>query len=269
MNPTDHRLTCRDGLELQAQSLGIGRHTLLCLPGLARTARDFEGLAGQVPPGWRLLCPDHRGRGRSARDPRPRRYHTETYARDALEWLDHLQVERAALLGTSFGGWVALFLAAQNPDRISGVILNDIGVSVPRAAALQYMERMGRRPRPASVDPAFNRQMRQARRLAPFLGLLCRLGLMRHSAPLVRGYQDALRRLQAPLLVLHGARSRVLTEAGIQELREGCPTLTLATIPGVGHTPKGTEPAAVAAIQDFLAGLATPVATSDSGPEKG
>ena len=269
MNLTDHRLTCRDGLELQAQSLGIGKHTLLCLPGLARTARDFEGLAGQAPPGWRLLCPDHRGRGRSARDPRPRRYHTETYARDALEWLDHLELEHAAVLGTSFGGWVALSLAAQHPDRISGVILNDIGVTVPRAAALQYMERMGRRPRPAAVDPAFNRQMRQARRLAPFLGVLCRLGFLQHSAPLVRGYQDALRRLQAPLLVLHGARSRVLTEAGIQELRKGCPGMILATIPRAGHTPGLTEPEAVRAIQDFLAGLATPVVTSDSGSEKG
>ncbi|MEE4175273.1 MAG: alpha/beta hydrolase, partial [Xanthomonadales bacterium] len=232
-----------------------GPRTLLCLPGLARTARDFEGLAGRIPPGWRLLCPDHRGRGRSARDPRPGRYHTATYARDALEWLDHLRVEQAAVLGTSFGGWVALTLAANHPERISGVILNDIGVTVPRAAALQYMERMARRTTPESVDPAFNRQMGQARRLAPFLGVLCRLGLMRHSAPLVTGYRDTLRRVEAPLLVLHGARSRVLTEAGIRELRAACPGMTLATIPGVGHTPTGTEPESVEAVQAFLTGL--------------
>jgi pimeloyl-ACP methyl ester carboxylesterase len=259
MNATDHHTTCRDGIELHARSLGEGPRTLLCLPGLARTARDFEGLAGRIPPGWRLLCPDHRGRGRSARDPRPGRYHTETYARDALEWLDHLRIERAVVLGASFGGWVALTLAANHPERISGVILNDIGVTVPRAAALQYMERMARRTTPESVDPAFNRQMGQARRLAPFLGVLCRLGLLRHSAPLVTGYRDTLRRIEAPLLVLHGARSRVLTEAGIRELRAACPGMTLATIPGVGHTPTGTEPEAVEAVQAFLTGLQSSV----------
>ena len=253
MNPTDHHFTCRDGIELHARSLGEGTRTLLCLPGLARTARDFDDLAAQMPADWRLLCPDHRGRGRSDRDPRPRRYHTETYAEDALEWLDHLGLERIVVLGTSFGGWVALTLAARHPDRVSGVILNDIGVTVPREAALQYMERMARRPTPAAVDPAFNRQMGQARRWAPFLGVLCRLGLMRHSAPLVTGYRATLRQLRAPLLVLHGARSRVLTEAGVRELRQLCPTLTLATIPGVGHTPTGSEPESVAAIRAFLA----------------
>jgi pimeloyl-ACP methyl ester carboxylesterase len=258
MNATDHRFTCRDGLELHARSMGTGPRTLMCLPGLARTARDFEGLATHLPAGWRLLCPDHRGRGRSARDPRPGRYHTETYARDALGWLEHLRIEQAVVLGTSFGGWVALTLAAQQPERISGVILNDIGVTVPRAAALHYMERMARRTAPETVDPAFNRQMGQARRLAPFLGVLCRLGLMRHSAPLVTGFRDTLRRVQAPLLVLHGARSRVLTGAGIRELREHCPDLTVATIPGVGHTPTGTEPEAVAAMQAFLNGLQAP-----------
>ncbi len=253
MNPTDHHFTCRDGLQLHARALGEGTRTLLCLPGLARTARDFEDFAPHLPTDWRLLCPDHRGRGLSDRDPRPRRYHTDTYARDALEWLDYLGIERVVVLGSSFGGWVALTLAARHPERVSGVILNDIGVTVPREAALQYMERMARRPTPASVDPAFNRQMGQARRWAPFLGVLCRLGLMRHSAPLVTGYRDTLRRLRSPLLVLHGARSRVLTETGVRELRELCPSLTLATIPDVGHTPSGSEPEAVAAIRAFLA----------------
>jgi pimeloyl-ACP methyl ester carboxylesterase len=257
MNLTDHRFTCRHGIELHARLLGKGPRTLLCLPGLARTASDFDGLAGHLPTGWCLLNPDHRGRGRSSRDPRPRRYHTETYARDALEWLDHLRLEQVAVLGSSFGGWVALTLAARHPDRISGVILNDIGVTVPRAAALQYMERMARRTTPDTVDPAFNRQMGRARQLAPFLGVLCRLGLMRHSAPLVTGYRDTLRRVQAPLLVLHGARSRVLTEEGIRELREDSPGMTLATVPGVGHTPTGAEPEAVEAIRVFLSGLET------------
>ena len=252
MNPENHRFLCRDGIELQAQLDGAGPHTLLCLPGLARTARDFEGLAALLPRDWCVLRPDHRGRGRSGRDPKPRRYHTETYARDAIEWLDHLGIEQAVVLGSSFGGWVALTLAAWQPGRIRGVILNDIGATVPRQAALQYMELMGRRVSPDTVDPAFNRQMRQARRVAPFLGLICRLGLMRHSAPLVTGYRQAVRQLRSPLLVLHGARSRVLAAEGIEELRSLCPALSLATVTDAGHTPTLAEPGAIEAMREFL-----------------
>lgn len=254
-NPETHRFRCRHGVELQAQRDGDGPNTLLCLPGLARTARDFEGLSRHLPADWHVLRPDHRGRGRSGRDPKPRRYHTATYAGDTIEWLDHLGIERAVVLGSSFGGWVALTVAARNPERIRGVILNDIGATVPRQAALQYMDLMGRRVSPATVDPAFNRQMRQARRAAPFLGVLCPLGLMRHSAPLVRGYRRAVRALRSPLLVLHGARSRVLTTDGIEELRALYPTLSLVTVPDVGHTPTLAEPIALDAIGAFLSTL--------------
>jgi pimeloyl-ACP methyl ester carboxylesterase len=249
---TVHRYQGRDGIELVARVVGDGTHTLLCLPGLARTRRDFDVLAASLPPGWRAVCPDHRGRGESGRDPKPRRYHTRTYAQDAGEWLDHLEIDRAVVLGSSFGGWVALALAAERPGRVAGVILNDIGATVPRNAALQYMQHMARRPAPDAVDPAFNRQMRQARRAAPFLGLLCRLGFMRHSAPMVRGFEAEVRALRAPLLVLRGSRSRVLTEAGIARLRALKPDLELATIEGAGHTPTLDEPAALGAIHDFL-----------------
>ncbi len=255
-----HRFKGRDGIELVARVVGDGPRALLCLPGLARTRRDFDALAASLPPGWRAVCPDHRGRGDSGRDPKPRRYHTRTYARDAGEWLDHLQIDRAVVLGSSFGGWVALALAAARAGRVAGVILNDIGATVPRNAALQYMQHMARRPAPDAVDPAFNRQMRQAHRAAPFLGLLCRLGFMRHSAPMVRGFESEVRGLQAPLLVLRGARSRVLTEAGVDELRSLKPDLHLATIEEAGHTPTLDEPAALGAIHCFLDTVA------DSGP---
>ena len=261
-------MTCQDGIGLYCRVLGEGANSLLCLPGLARTGRDFDGLAEFLPAGWRAVCPDHRGRGQSDRDPKAARYHTGTYARDALAWLDHLHIDQAVVLGSSFGGWVALTVAARRPERVRGVILNDIGATVPRDAALQYMELMARRSTPDTVDPAFNRQMRQARRAAPLLGVLCRLGMMRHSAPLVRGFRDAARGLDVPLLVLRGERSRVLTEAGAAELRDLCPAMTLVTVEKAGHTPTLTEPAAVAAIRAFLGGLASPVPDSVARPDE-
>ncbi len=252
MHRETHRLVVRDGIELQAQVLGDGPEALLCLPGLARSARDFERFAATLTDRWRAICPDYRGRGRSGRDPKPSRYHAETYAADVLEWLDALALERLVLLGSSFGGWVAVTAAHARPDRIRGVVLNDIGATVPRAAALQYMQLMARRADPAIVDPAFNRQMRQALRAAPFLGVLCRLGFMRHSAPVVTGFREPLRSLAAPLLVLRGERSRVLTDTEDAELRALRPDAEIVRIAGAGHTPTLEEPAAVRALREFL-----------------
>ena len=65
-------------------------------------------------------------------------------------------------------------------------------------------------------------------------------------------FEAEVRALRAPLLVLRGSRSRVLTEAGIARLRALKPDLELATIEWAGHTPTLDEPAALGAIHDFL-----------------
>ncbi len=227
---------------------------MLCLPGLARTGEDFRSLASRLPPGWRAICPDYRGRGRSDRDPRPARYHNDTYAGDCLELMDHLGVEHFAILGSSFGGWIAVTVAARLPDRVQGLVLNDIGPEVPRQAALQYMQFEGRRTSPERVDPAFSRQMRRAHRAAPLLGLLCRLGLMRYAAPAVKGYRDMFLGLRAglPILVLRGQRSGVLTAPSAADMQTLRPGLELVTVPDVGHAPRLDEPVSIAAIHAFL-----------------
>lgn len=264
----ESEIVCRHGIALRARRYGDGDHTLVCLPGLARTQEDFRGIAAALPEGWGALCPDHRGRGASDRDPRPSRYHTDTYARDALEWLERLGPGpeygsgpgpgRIVALGNSFGGWVAARLARLAPERVDGVVLNDIGATVPRDAALQYMAMMSRPSSARNVDPSFHRQMRQAHRLAPLLGLLCRLGFLRHSAPVVTGYGKTLRELRTPLLVVRGARSRVLTREGLAELRALRPDLDSVEVEGAGHTPTLTEPETVRALRAFLDRIATP-----------
>lgn len=246
-----------DGLGLSCRILGEGSQSLLCLPGLARTGEDFRAFARHLPAGWRAICPDYRGRGLSDRDPRPARYHNDTYVRDSIELLNHLEIDRFAVLGSSFGGWVAMNIAGRLPARCRGLVLNDIGPEVPRQAALQYMQFVGRRPSPKRLDPAFSRQMRNAHRAGPVLGLVCRLGLMRHSAPAVFGYRKVFAALprELPVLVLRGQQSGVLTQEAVAEMRTLRPGLVAVTVPGAGHTPRLDEPVAVSAIGSFLDSL--------------
>lgn len=76
-----------------------------------------------------LLAPDLRGRGRSAHLPGP--YGIAAQLADLTAVLDDAGAERAVLVGHSLGGFVVAGLAAQRPERVSGVVLLDGGLVVP------------------------------------------------------------------------------------------------------------------------------------------
>jgi lipase len=76
-----------------------------------------------------VLAPDLRGRGRSAALPPPPSFATHTD--DILALLDHLGISRALLVGHSMGAYVAAAVAAEHPERVSGVVLVDAGLPVP------------------------------------------------------------------------------------------------------------------------------------------
>jgi lipase len=76
-----------------------------------------------------LLAPDLRGRGRSVDLPGP--YGIGAHLTDLIAVLDDASAEKAVLVGHSLGGFLAAGLAAQYPERSSGVVLVDGGLVVP------------------------------------------------------------------------------------------------------------------------------------------
>jgi len=121
-----------DGLRLHARDYGSDHAplTVLCLPGLSRNARDFEAVAERLSPRFRVICAEQRGRGESDYDPKPENYHPGTYVMDMVALLDHLGLKRVAIIGTSLGGLMAMMMAAGLPDRVAGIVVNDIGPEV-------------------------------------------------------------------------------------------------------------------------------------------
>src|SRR5579862_6347378 len=96
--------------------------TVLCLHGLTRNGRDFEALANHLSTHYRVITADQRGRGRSQWDPDPSNYKIPVYATDMTCLLDHLQVERVVLIGTSMGGLISMTMGASQPARVQGII---------------------------------------------------------------------------------------------------------------------------------------------------
>lgn len=109
---------------------------LIMWHGLARTGRDFDEIAEALSDTYYVICPDTIGRGLSSWSQNPEaEYSVEYYAGIAADLLDHYGFDRVAWLGTSLGGLIGMRLASgPHADRLSCLMINDIGPEIPDAA---------------------------------------------------------------------------------------------------------------------------------------
>ncbi len=94
---------------------------LLLIHGLGVTCRSWEAVATELAGDFSLIMPDNRGVGRSLPKRPPRTLSDLTS--DLVELLDHLQIERAHVMGISLGGIIAQKLAIDHPSRIDRLAL--------------------------------------------------------------------------------------------------------------------------------------------------
>jgi lipase len=88
----------------------------------------FARLGERGIPERRWLAPDLRGHGHSTWDAP---WHVEQHVADLVETLDTEGIERCTVIGHSFGGLLALALAAGEPQRVSQLVLLDPAVALP------------------------------------------------------------------------------------------------------------------------------------------
>lgn len=99
-----------------------GGPPLLLLHGLTRDRGDWSPLFSRLALGWRVIAVDQRGHGRSARADR---YLVSDYAADAVRLLRDVIGEPVAILGHSLGAMVAAVVAAELPDMVQGIVMED------------------------------------------------------------------------------------------------------------------------------------------------
>lgn len=109
---------------------------IVMLHGLSANANCFSGLiAAGLSPAHRVVAPDLRGRGRT--DKPATGYAMPDHAGDVLRLMDHLRLERVVLAGHSFGGYLAIYLAAHNSERVSRLVVIDAAITLnPRVGEL-------------------------------------------------------------------------------------------------------------------------------------
>jgi pimeloyl-ACP methyl ester carboxylesterase len=280
------RFTTSDGLSLAYRDEGNGP-PLLCLPGLTRNSADFDPVAERFGAGLRLIRLDPRGRGASDYDPDPANYNVGVEARDALELMDHLGLARVPVLGTSRGGLQAMVIAAAAPQRLAGVMFNDVGPVLEQGGIDHILGHLGRVPPHADFDAAASALEASSRDQFPGVSVAAwrahaaRIwhelpggGLaLRYDPRLRDGFEAGLQALEpgaplpdmwplfdalpmVPLALLRGANSGLISPATAEAMAARRPDLVVTVVADRGHVPFLDEPEAVDAIAAFLARVA-------------
>jgi pimeloyl-ACP methyl ester carboxylesterase len=269
-----------DGLRLYSRVYAAAADSpvVLCLHGLMRNGRDFGELAAQLAARYRVIVPDVRGRGFSARDPNFNNYQIPLYLQDVLTLLAGLGAARVSIIGTSMGGLMAMVLGAMQPQLVSRIVLNDVGPEVDPAGLERIRGYAGKAAPVRSWPEAVARLRADYATARPDLSdarwdEIARLSyranaqgvpeadadpLIREplksssaAAPVLWPLWRSLARL--PILVIRGAHSDILSVTTLARMQREKPGLEVLTVANRGHAPLLDEPGCVAAIERFLA----------------
>ena len=256
---------------------------LLCLPGLTRNGRDFQGLAAALaahPTHPRAVyCLDYRGRGRSQWDKDWHNYSAYVELLDVVSFLTLRGLNGIAIAGTSRGGIIAMMLAVMRPSAIGCLVLNDVGpvietsglarimgyagkIPVPRDwdEAVEFVREMHRREFTALDDAgwaAFARQLfneedgKPAAAYDPNVGKALSEVDIAKPVPAMWEHFESL--LETPLIVLRGENSNILSAVTVQEMQARHKNMTAVLIRNEGHAPLLMDRFSQRLVADFLA----------------
>jgi len=224
------------GLKLSYLDAGGDGQPFIALHAHWMDARTFASLANALQPEWRLIAPDQRGHGYSdhAQD-----YSRDGYLADLLALLDELAIDRFPLLGHSLGGVNAYHFAALHPERVTGMIIEDVGVAIQedtpfvRSWAGVYETRrelenkIGERLVPY-IAPSF-REEAQGWRLA-----FEPEDMMRSTALINGDHWRVWLASRCPALVVRGRQSRVSNADHLREMADRRPDTRFVELDG-GH----------------------------------
>lgn len=266
-----------DGVGLQTYEWGpmLARETLFCVHGLTRSGRDFDYLGAALgATGRRVIAVDVVGRGRSSRLDDPRRYAYPVYVEHMSKLLRQLDCGPVDWIGTSMGGIIGMFVAAQFPQKVRRLVLNDVGIRIPKAALTRILDYVGKEPVFADRTSALP-YLRE--RMKPFGPLeqrhiihLAHVGLAKcDDGRLEPSYDRAIAlalqgsdaadvdltavwlTVRQPVLVLRGAESDLLL-ADTAAAMASRPNTTLVEFPDAGHAPSLMIQTHIEAIRKWL-----------------
>lgn len=257
-------------IRVHSRQIGSGP-TVICLHSSGSSSSQFRDLTARLARDHRVIAPDFLGHGRSPK--------TEASAKSIFEQ-DAEQVAAIAaasggahLVGHSYGGAVALRVALSHPELVRSLVLYEpvvFGALATRGVDRSLWEEITQTGRTIMMETRMRRPLAAAKRFVDYWsgnGSWMALGTSRQSAIALRmpavadqfeaifGWQplEALRRLQVPVLLMHGERTRRVTQAIVAQLAGHLPQVIQLRVRGAGHMGPVTHAEAFnAGVQRFL-----------------
>jgi pimeloyl-ACP methyl ester carboxylesterase len=271
-----------DGLKLHVREYGPrtdARPPVVCLPGLTRTAADFDELAlALAAQGRRVLALDSRGRGLSDYDSDAKNYSLPVELADLIAMLAAREAQPAVFVGSSRGGLLTLLLAAVQPSSIAGAILNDIGPVIEPRGLMRIKGYVGKTPQPRNDEEgaeilrrmfdhqfpalthdnwlAFAKRTWRAENGSYIPTYDVKIALMLQNydpetpIPAMWPQFDALSAV--PVMVVRGANSDLLTAETVAAMKTRRPSLVTLEVADQGHTPLLAEQDTITKLIAFI-----------------
>lgn len=250
---------------------------IVCVHGLTRNSRDFDYLARHLSLMKRhVFCPDIVGRGDSDWLVNPLHYSYEQYLADLNALISRINADQIDWIGTSMGGLLGMILASLPKNPIRRLVLNDVGPQISTQALARLSAYAGQDPIFSSMEEAKNYFKRicvdvgplsdnewqtitensvqenangkfvvkldQKIKFIPSKSKLLWQAILHPQKTLEGTLFDIdlwhiWRNVKCPVLVIHGARSDILTKTTLTKMQQTHPQVEIFTVQDAGHAP--------------------------------
>lgn len=250
--PANARFLSLDGVRVHYVDEGHGSPVVL-IHGFASSLETWTAVIPElVRHGHRVIALDLRGFGWTDRPPGD--YSSEAQARLVLALMDRLGVERAAIVGHSYGAGVALRLALLAPERVERIALYDAWAYSDQLPAFFHVARTdgvgeamfatwyGQRAEDRIALAFYDQRYVTIELVDAVEAALQKPGTYAASLAAIRAMhyetvESQYRTIEQPVLLLWGREDRVVPLAIGERMSRELPGARLVVYPGCGHFP--------------------------------
>ncbi len=215
-----------NGIEMYYATYGAGDPVLLIHGGLGH-ADIWASQVAELMKTHKVIVADSRGHGRTTRDAQPFGY--ELMSSDYLALLDHLKIDKVALVGWSDGGIIGLDIAMSHPERLTKLFAHAANVTVEGVAPgvetnktfAAYIERSGKDYAKLSKTPD---------QYEAFVGDIVKMWMSQPAWT-----KEQLSKITTPTAIVVGDHDEAIKRDHTDYMASAIPGAQLVILPNVSH----------------------------------